>query len=61
MADRVLVLGLRPTVVRNLHHITLPKVGRDPVELRSDPLFTDYFARIWADLDKPREAVSTAA
>ncbi len=61
MADRVLVLGLRPTVVRNLHVIDLEKVGRDPVALRSDPLFTAWFSKIWADLDVPPTSAPAAA
>lgn len=53
MADRVLVLTGRPASVRALHVIDLPRVGRDPVELRADPAFNAYFARIWADLEIP--------
>lgn len=53
MADRILVLSGRPATVRALHTIDLPRVGRDPVALRTDPAFQDYFARIWADLEMP--------
>ncbi|MBW7974853.1 ABC transporter ATP-binding protein [Bradyrhizobium sp. BR 10289] len=53
MADRVLVLSARPATVRSLHVIDLPREGRDPAGLRTDPVFQDYFAKIWADLEKP--------
>ena len=53
MADRVLVLSARPATVRAMHNIDLPRVGRDPVALRTDPAFQAYFAKIWADLEMP--------
>jgi len=53
MANRVLVLSARPATVRALHVVNLPRVGRDPAALRTDPLFQEYFAKIWADLEKP--------
>lgn len=56
MADRVLVLSARPATVRALHIIDLPKAGRDPVSLRTDSAFQNYFARIWADLEMPTNA-----
>jgi NitT/TauT family transport system ATP-binding protein len=56
MADRVLVLSARPATVRALHVIAMPRAGRDPAALRTDALFQDYFARIWADLERPANA-----
>ncbi|MDE5445062.1 ATP-binding cassette domain-containing protein [Bradyrhizobium sp. CSA207] len=53
MADRVLVLSARPATVRALHIINLPRAGRDPAALRTDAAFQEYFAKIWADLEKP--------
>ena len=53
MANRVLVLSARPATVRALHVVNLPREGRDPAALRTDPLFQEYFAKIWADLEKP--------
>jgi NitT/TauT family transport system ATP-binding protein len=53
MADRILVLSARPATVRAIHIIDMPRVGRDPVALRTDPSFQAYFARIWADLEMP--------
>ncbi|EJN11956.1 ABC-type nitrate/sulfonate/bicarbonate transport system, ATPase component [Bradyrhizobium sp. YR681] len=53
MADRVLVLSARPATVRAWHLIDLPRAGRDPASLRTDAAFQEYFARIWADLEKP--------
>lgn len=53
MADRVLVLSARPATVRALHVIELPREGRDPAALRTDTAFQHYFAKIWADLEKP--------
>ena len=53
MADRVLVLSARPATVRALHVIELPREGRDPAALRTDAAFQHYFAKIWADLEKP--------
>lgn len=53
MADRILVLSARPATVRAIHIIDMPRVGRDPVALRTDPVFQEYFAKIWADLEMP--------
>lgn len=53
MADRMLVLSARPATVRALHVIDLPRVGRDPVALRTDPVFQAYFAKICGDLEMP--------
>jgi NitT/TauT family transport system ATP-binding protein len=53
MADRVLVLSARPATVRAWHVIDMPRTGRDPASLRTDAAFQDYFAKIWADLEKP--------
>jgi NitT/TauT family transport system ATP-binding protein len=53
MADRVLVLSARPATVCATHLIDLPRLGRDPVALRTDPAFQAYFAKIWADLEMP--------
>jgi NitT/TauT family transport system ATP-binding protein len=60
MADRVLILSARPATVRALHVIELPKVGRDPVALRTDSVFQEYFSRIWADLEIPAEIPANA-
>jgi NitT/TauT family transport system ATP-binding protein len=51
MADRVLVLSARPATVRALHIIDLPKLGGDPIALRTNAAFQKYFASIWADLE----------
>ncbi|MEW6121784.1 MAG: ABC transporter ATP-binding protein [Pseudomonadota bacterium] len=56
MADRVLVLSLRPATVRAVHEIRLPREGADPVALRADPAFTEYFSMIWKDLEIPKAA-----
>ena len=56
MADRVLVLSARPATVRALHVIDMPRAGRDPAALRADAQFQDYFAKIWADLERPANA-----
>lgn len=56
MADRVIVLSRRPSVVRAIHEIHVDKIGRDPVELRADPDFNDHFSRIWKDLQIPAAA-----
>jgi len=56
MADRVLVLSARPATVRTLHVIEMPRAGRDPAALRADAQFQDYFAKIWADLERPANA-----
>jgi NitT/TauT family transport system ATP-binding protein len=53
MADRILVLSARPATVRAIHIIDMPRVGRDPVALRTDAVFQEYFAKIWADLEMP--------
>lgn len=56
MADRVVVLTQRPsTVIRELV-VDIPREARDPVTLRSDPRFNEFFIRIWGDLHSPEAA-----
>ncbi|RKP57758.1 ABC transporter ATP-binding protein [Pararobbsia silviterrae] len=50
MADRVLVLSQRPSVVVSIHEIHLPRVTRNAVEIRKDPVYNDHFTEVWADL-----------
>ncbi|UWU75551.1 ABC transporter ATP-binding protein [Bradyrhizobium huanghuaihaiense] len=53
MADRVLMLSARPATVQSMLVIDLPRANCDPAGLRTAPKFQEYFAKIWADLEKP--------
>jgi NitT/TauT family transport system ATP-binding protein len=51
LADRVLVLSRRPTVVKSVYEIDLDGDRTDMIAARESPDFSDYVRRIWADLD----------
>lgn len=50
MADRVLVLSQRPSIVMRELVVDIPRDARDAVGLRSDPRFNDLFITIWNDI-----------
>ncbi|UDL94056.1 ABC transporter ATP-binding protein [Lichenihabitans sp. PAMC28606] len=50
IADRVLVLSHRPTVVKASYNISLGAARGDMIAARESPDFGDYVRRIWADL-----------
>jgi NitT/TauT family transport system ATP-binding protein len=51
LADRVLVLSRRPTVVKSVYEIDLDGDRTDMIAARESPGFSDYVRCIWADLD----------
>lgn len=55
MADRIVVMTNRPATVRSLHTIELSDTERDPVTIRTNPLYNEYFNRIWSELEIRRE------
>ncbi|MES2750562.1 MAG: ABC transporter ATP-binding protein [Pseudomonadota bacterium] len=55
MADRIVVMTNRPATVRSVHTIELSVAERDPVTIRTNPLYNEYFNRIWSELEIRRE------
>ena len=55
MADRIVVMTNRPATVRSLHTIELSATERDPVTIRTNPLYNEYINRIWSELEIRRE------
>ena len=51
LSDRVVVLSKRPSVVRNIHKIDLGLEQKSPILARKSPKFSEYFNRIWKELD----------
>lgn len=51
MADRVVVLSGRPSVIKNIHNIVLTCDVRTPFTSREAPEFRHYFNTIWKELD----------
>jgi NitT/TauT family transport system ATP-binding protein len=51
LADRVIVLSKRPTVVKAVYDIELGDERTDMMATRQSPGFSQYIRRIWADLD----------
>lgn len=51
MADRVVVLSVRPAVIKNIYDINLSCTGRTPLKCREAPEFRHYFNAIWKELD----------
>jgi ABC-type nitrate/sulfonate/bicarbonate transport system ATPase subunit len=52
IADRVVVLTMRPASVKSIHEIKLTlDVQRTPLTSREAPEFRHYFNTIWKELD----------
>jgi NitT/TauT family transport system ATP-binding protein len=50
LSDKVVVLSDKPTTIKEEISIDLGLTGRDPVEARKSPRFSEYFAQIWDEL-----------
>ncbi|MEP9350749.1 ABC transporter ATP-binding protein [Xanthobacter sp. KR7-225] len=59
LADRCVVLGARPTTIRRIVPIDLPR-PRDPVRLRTDPRYHGLYAELWDLLSEPSAAAPQA-
>lgn len=51
MADRVVVLSMRPARVKKIYDINFPCEMRTPLKCREAPEFRLYFNSIWKELD----------
>jgi len=51
MADRVVVLSVRPAVIKNIYNIEFSCAERTPLKCREAPEFRYYFNAIWKELD----------
>lgn len=56
MADRIVVMTNRPATVKCVHEIELSHTDRDPVTIRTNPLYNRYFNQIWSELEIRRES-----
>jgi NitT/TauT family transport system ATP-binding protein len=50
MANIVIVLSRRPSVIKNIYRIELDKYD-NPIDKRTDIDFNHYYKMIWEDLD----------
>lgn len=50
MADRIIVLSKRPSVVKNVYDVELSNHS-NPIENRKSKEFASYYDKIWKDLD----------
>lgn len=55
MADRIIVMTHRPASIRSEHVIALSDAERDPVQIRKNALYNDYFGTIWSELEVKRD------
>lgn len=51
MSNRVVVLTKRPSKVKNIYEIKLQK-QQNPTKNRKDPLFIEYYEKIWKELEQ---------
>lgn len=51
MADRVMILSRRPGRIKRIVEIDLRRDERDPVSLRSNAKYQEYFQLLWSELD----------
>ena len=51
MSDRIYVLTGRPAKIKNTHTIDFEMDGRTPINCRKSPKFSEYFDRLWKELD----------
>ena len=50
LADRIIVLSKRPSVIKNVYEINIS--GNTPMERRKAKNFGEYYNELWRDLDK---------
>lgn len=50
LADKVIVLSKRPSIVKNVYHIDFGE-NQTVLEKRTSPLFNKLYEEIWRDLD----------
>lgn len=50
MADRVIVLGKRPGIIKSIHNIDFEIDNRTPINCRQSPKFSEYFDTLWKEL-----------
>ena len=51
MADKVIVLSHRPTIVKRIDTIEFEMAKRDPLNCRKCSKFSNYFDSLWRELD----------
>lgn len=51
MSDSVIVLSNRPSTIKKVFPITFPIAERSPLQCRESPLFSQYFDKIWKELN----------
>lgn len=51
MSDSVIVLSNRPSTIQKVFPITFPISNRSPLKCRESPLFSQYFDKIWKELN----------
>ena len=51
MADRIIVLTKRPAEIKRIYDIRFKEESLSPLRKREAPEFSDYFNRIWGDID----------
>ena len=55
MADRIVVMTHRPASIRSEHKIEFSDADRDPVTIRKNTRYNDYFTTIWSELEVKRD------
>ncbi len=50
MGNKVIILNNKPNGIYKILNIDIPDNKRNPIELRKNPLFADYFSQIWGYL-----------
>ena len=51
MSDNVIVLSQRPATIKNVHNIHFDLTNRTPLQCRDAPEFSNYFDKIWKELN----------
>lgn len=51
MADKVVILTMRPAKIKNIYDIKFTIKDRTPLKSREAPEFRYYFNSIWKELD----------
>ncbi|MBO5143200.1 MAG: ABC transporter ATP-binding protein [Clostridia bacterium] len=51
MSDNVIVLSQRPATIKNVHNIHFDLANRTPLQCRDAPEFSNYFDKIWKELN----------
>ena len=59
MSDRVVVLGRRPAMIKNIYDVDFEMENRTPLNCRESQKFSKYFNVMWKELEKYGQGINS--